>query len=176
MPSVDVFFPFRSKQSHTAHIARTERVHYRHHPLFGKEVEVSKRFRHASVASVMIVVADGTRGLIPQWMLDSDACSAVSDEDTPRISVSALCLLRDLLDAQTLSSWPTSDSPGASSSKGGSSDVEASIKSESVEAPLGSGQLPVEPNGRNTAETLSGTAVTTSVDHCQQRKRKDSKR
>ena len=137
----DATFPFRSKQSRTAHISKTAEVFYRHHPLCGEHVEVIRRYR---AGTVMIVVSDGTHCLIPHWMLDAAACSAVSDEVRPRISVDALRALRDLLDAQTLSFQLTPDSRGTSSINGGSNDVETTDRPATVDVSLGRGPRRVE--------------------------------
>ena len=156
MRSQHAFSQFRGKSSHTAHIPGSGAIHYRHHPLFGEEVEVLRRCRRDAVDCVMIVVADGTRCLIPKWMLDSASCSTVVDQDTPTIAFSALCSLRDLLDATS------SGSREASSVQGGSCDAKATNQSGPVDVPMANRELNVETTATKTAGALPGTVVPTA--------------
>ena len=111
----------------------------------------------------MIVVSDGTHCLIPHWMLDAAACSAVSDEVRPRISLDALHELRDLLDAQTLSSQLIPDSRGTSSIKGGSNDVETTDRPATAGVSLGRGPRRVERSAHHATDTVSGIVGSTAA-------------
>jgi hypothetical protein len=121
----------------------------------------------------MIVVSDGTHCLIPHWMLDAAACSAVSDEVSPRISLNALRALRDLLDAQALSFQLTPDSRGTSSINGGSSDVETTDRPTTVAVLLGRGPRRVERSTPHAAGTVSGTVGSTAASGCGREQNKD---
>jgi len=49
---------------------------------------------------VVITLGDDVQVAVPTWMLDPLACAQLTDEARPRICVSALCDLRELLDQQ----------------------------------------------------------------------------
>jgi hypothetical protein len=123
----------------------------------------------------MIVVSDGTHCLIPHWMLDAAACSTVSDEVSPRISVDALRALRDLLDAQTLSFQLTPDSRGTSSINGGSNDVETTDRQAVVDVSLGRGPRRVEPPAQYATGPVSRTVGSTAASSCGRKRNKNRK-
>jgi hypothetical protein len=51
---------------------------------------------------VVITLADDVQVAVPTWMLDPLACARLADEARPRISVSALCDLRALIEMEIL--------------------------------------------------------------------------
>jgi hypothetical protein len=61
-------------------------------------VRALRRFSPMTV----VRLPDGAEIGIPSWMLDPLACSQVKDEPRPRVAVSALLELRQLLDGQSL--------------------------------------------------------------------------
>jgi hypothetical protein len=95
------------------------KVCYRHHPLFGVEVEVIRYLRQNSAARVVIVRCPGHLQLaVPEWMLNPLVCERLTDEQQPRIAIEALWDLRQLLNEQMTIS-PTQVSSCAESSTGG---------------------------------------------------------
>lgn len=79
-------------------------VHYRHHPLCGREVRVVRRCPQISADSLLVVLPDGSPCGLPEWMLDPIACATLTDADQPLCAVVALQALRALIDAQPLAS------------------------------------------------------------------------
>jgi hypothetical protein len=104
----------------------------------------------------VIVVADGTRSLIPQWMLDPIACSAIVDRDSPVIAVPALQAIRELLDATGFGSRK------ASPFQGGPRDANTTNESPSVGVSVEPGGLGVESSAAGTAGTLPAASVPTA--------------
>lgn len=74
------------------------RIHYPFHPRRGQLVSVMFRRRFAGEDHLVVVQPDGTLALIPSWMSDETAASAIITA-TPRLSVSRLLELRTRLDA-----------------------------------------------------------------------------
>ena len=153
--------------SHTTHIAGPGKVHYRHHPLFGQEVEIFRRHRQGAVHGVMVGLADGTRGLIPEWMLDSTICSMVVDQDTPRVAISALCVLRELLDTVG------SGSRSASSAQGGSHDAETAKPSSPIDVPMAGRGIDVESAASGKPTRMSEAPIPTASGSRRKAKRKE---
>src|SRR5262249_9562408 len=104
---------------HTAHEPSLARICYRYHPFFGHEVRVVRRFRRLAADSLIVALDDGLQIAIPPWMLDARACEALVVAPAPRIALTALRQLRDLLDAQTLETGPASSYAEASPPPGG---------------------------------------------------------
>ena len=89
-------------------------MHYRFHPLFGKELEVVHRRDSRSADERIAQLPDGTCCILPEWMFDESYCLSLQEVDRPVISVSALNELADLLASQDLvvrSSAHDSDTP-----------------------------------------------------------------
>jgi hypothetical protein len=164
-PELDAIFLIRSKSSHTAHNSTSAKVYYRHHPLFGTEVEIIKHKWNCSVDCVMVVVADETRCLIPRWMLDESLCAGLHDESLPRISIDALVALRQLLDAQ---SFPSNDSSATLSAsahqrKGETNAAHKTAKSKTAGDSLGRRSSSVEANAPSSTRSMSGATNATTA-------------
>lgn len=71
---------------------------YRHHPFFGREVEVVRAIRHGIEPSVIVRTSDGLQIAVPCWMLDSQACAALKEEASPRICIPSLVKLVELIE------------------------------------------------------------------------------
>ena len=114
---------------------------YRHHPLYGQEVRV---YRHFPPDGAVIILPDDTKCILPGWMLNEEACGHLVDEQRPRISLSVLIAVRELLDAQPLSPRTSSVSSGTFTCSGanheqnqGTSDAASVPAGESVGAVAG---------------------------------------
>ena len=83
-------------------------VRYPWHPLCGRELEVCGRHVRGGEASLVVVLPDGTRTEVPEWMTQVDASSGTELVSSPTVSVSALGALRRLLDAQMDRGEPSS--------------------------------------------------------------------
>jgi hypothetical protein len=78
-------------------------IHYPHHPRVGERVVVVRTVHHAGVLHFVIDLADGTRGLLPEWMADQNAAKFPLVEAVT-LSLAALRDLRATLDGHLLSS------------------------------------------------------------------------
>ena len=90
----------RSRQSRTSHVFCFETVHYRHHPLFGRQVRVVARRKGVGSEDVVVELPDGTNCALPGWMLDATVCAALTDSAVAVISRAALRALCRLVDSQ----------------------------------------------------------------------------
>lgn len=106
---------------HSAHHARIAQVSYRHHPLFGHEVEVVRAIRHGIEPSVIVRTSEGLQIAVPCWMLDGQACAALKEEDSPRVCISALVKLAELIE---LHRNVLTDTSGLSPQQGASDEPE----------------------------------------------------
>src|SRR5258708_10978700 len=97
----------------------TARVCYRYHPLFNREVQIVRRCPNVTPDGILIVLPDGSRWALPSWMLDSVACSSLTDDLEPHIALPALRALRQLIDAQPLPSSKPSVRSGTPANTGG---------------------------------------------------------
>jgi hypothetical protein len=86
-------------------------VFYRYHPLFGREVQIVRRYPQIPPDGILIVLPDSSHCVLPGWMLDEAACNCLADQDQPRIDLAALAAVRQLLDSQSLSIRDASDNP-----------------------------------------------------------------
>ena len=86
----------------TTHQLSPQRIHYRHHPFYGAEVEVIRALRRCTQEVLIIQVPVGFQIAIPAWMLDPIHCGALPQEARPRLSLAALEQLLELLRAQEL--------------------------------------------------------------------------
>jgi len=73
-------------------------VCYRYHPLFNREAQVVRRCPNVPPDGILIVLPDGSRCVLPSWMLDPVVCSSFTDDLEPRIALPALWALRQLID------------------------------------------------------------------------------
>jgi hypothetical protein len=90
----------RGSRSHTAHISKKQKIHYRHHPLYGREVEVVRRSERIGDSDVIVHLPDDTWCAVPYWMLEEGLCAGLIDASAPLVSVPALRSLIRLLDSQ----------------------------------------------------------------------------
>ena len=89
---------------HTTHQLSSQKIHYRHHPFCGAEVELVRALRRTGDEVVVVRVPQGFQIAVPRWMLDPIHCSRLSQEERPRVSLRALVELTALIDAQPLRS------------------------------------------------------------------------
>jgi hypothetical protein len=78
-------------------------IPYPHHPRVGERLTVVRTMRHAGILHLVVDAADGTRGLLPEWMTEPNAASLPLVE-TPTLPVAALQALRATIDGSILSS------------------------------------------------------------------------
>jgi hypothetical protein len=64
-------------------------VHYPWHPAVGRHVTVAYREHRAGEPVAVCEMADGTRAVLPAWMLDRTACAHLT-LGPPRPSIEAL--------------------------------------------------------------------------------------
>jgi hypothetical protein len=88
------------KRPHNAHISTLHKVHYRYHPLYGTEVEITHRGFGPESVEPIVQLPDHTRCSMPTWMFDESHCASLVDREQPLISLEALCALAELLDCQ----------------------------------------------------------------------------
>lgn len=112
-------FPLRGNSSRTAHHGKTARIEYRYHPLFGREVQVVRRYPREGADGVLIALPDGSHCVIPGWMLQAATCACLVDAPTPRISIDALLDLRSVLDSQSTPADSAADDGDASRAEEG---------------------------------------------------------
>ena len=96
----DTFCRIQSKQSHTTNPPRFLRIHYRYHPLFGKELEVVHKRDSRSHQEMITQLPDGTRCVLPGWMFDESYCLALPEATSAVISIQSLIQLAELLASQ----------------------------------------------------------------------------
>jgi hypothetical protein len=112
-----------STYQRNAHQLSLGRIHYRHHPFFGQEVEILHPFPALSSTHWIVRLQEGLRIAVPTWMLDAIFCDQLKEEASPRVAVFALLSLSDLLDHQELLSKAESCS-SSHQMKGGSDATE----------------------------------------------------
>ena len=95
-----MFYRRRGTGPHTAYIFKNRKLHYRHHPLFGREVEVFRHSNRVGDGDLIVRLPDDTWCAVPQWMLEEGVCARLVDAPTPLLSVRALRSLIRLLDSQ----------------------------------------------------------------------------
>jgi hypothetical protein len=108
--------PNRSRTDYVP--SSTVRVCYRYHPLFNREAQVVRRCPNVPPDGILIVLPDGSRCVLPSWMLDPVVCSSFTDDSDPRIALSTLWALRQLIDKSLPLSKPSVTS-GAPANTGG---------------------------------------------------------
>jgi hypothetical protein len=108
------------KPHYTAHELPRATIAYRYHPFHGEPVEILRRFRRYATDHLLLRLSDEVQLAIPAWMLDPVACQELCNEVHPRIAVSALQALQQLLESQPLlATNPAATSSRASEDKGG---------------------------------------------------------
>src|ERR1700704_328083 len=95
--------PRHSTQEHPFEVV----IHYPHHPRAGECVLAFRRLVHGNRLHFVIEQPGGCRVLLPAWMAESPA-GILPMVAVPRLSLAALRELRGLVDAQRLSSSPSS--------------------------------------------------------------------
>ena len=91
---------------HTTHQPSRQKIHYRHHPLYGSEVEVV-RVRRCREGVLTVKVPAGFQLALPSWMLDPVHCGGLLQETRPRVSLAALLELQVLVANQRLPGAPS---------------------------------------------------------------------
>ena len=71
---------------------------------------------------VQVALSSGMQILIPEWMLDEDRCHGMEIVERPTLSITALFLMRELVDAQQWTPAQTSTVASEASSPGGAID------------------------------------------------------
>jgi hypothetical protein len=66
-----------------------------------------RHLRRISSAILIVRLPDGSQLAVPEWMLNPLSCERLIDEAEPRVAISALVELRQLIDSQPL--IPTRD-------------------------------------------------------------------
>src|ERR1700674_5958491 len=82
-------------------------IHYPHHPRAGECVVAFRRVVHGGLIHFVIEQTNGCRVLVPAWMTESGA-AALTMVEAPRLSLASLRELRGIVDAQRVSSLPSS--------------------------------------------------------------------
>src|SRR6202049_3048845 len=82
-------------------------IHYPHHPRAGECVVAFRRVVHGGLIHFAIEQTNGCRVLVPAWMTGSGA-AALPMVEAPRLSLASLRELRGIVDAQRVSSLPSS--------------------------------------------------------------------
>ena len=81
---------------HSAHVGQEVVIHYRWHALYGRRLRRQCSENRQSGAVVHVEVEPGVVIVVAAWMLDPVACAG-QELGPPRVSLSALCDLHDLL-------------------------------------------------------------------------------
>jgi hypothetical protein len=145
-------------------------VHYRYHPLCGRDVRVVRRYQDDWTQGVIVLLPDATRCALPSWMLDEVFCAGLAEADHPRVAITALCalgkLLDDALDVMAESVDESKLLPrkkeSQPSSRGGSVDIAADYHSERSVCP------------KSTSPTMFGTVGRAA--QCSSSRRRQSRR
>ena len=104
---------------HTTHKLSPQRIHYRHHPFYGTEVEVVRALRRFDEESFVVKLPEGHQIAVPAWMLDAVFCSQLQQRDHPLIALEALLELAEFIELQRLPSSATDSESEPSSLRGG---------------------------------------------------------
>jgi hypothetical protein len=104
---------------HTTHKLSPQKIHYRHHPFHGKEVEVVRALRRFDEESFVIKLPEGLQIAVPAWMLDAVVCNQLPQRDHPLIALKALLDLAELIELQRLPCSVTNSESGPSRRRGG---------------------------------------------------------
>ena len=127
-------------------------VHYRWHPLYGQMARVNRSVPHDGGAWLFCELPDGTRGTLPSWMTDADAC-AVFTLGAPRVAIAALQELRVVLDALVRGS----DLPEVSlSSKEGGDASNETVDTDPPDAAISANRGRARPPGRPDRSPATG--------------------
>jgi hypothetical protein len=104
---------------HTTHKLSLQKIHYRHHPFYGTEVEVVRALRRFEEESFVVQLPEGHQIAVPAWMFDPVSCDQLPQRDHPSIALRALLELAQLIDAHRLPSPAINSESGPSPRRGG---------------------------------------------------------
>jgi hypothetical protein len=107
---------------HTTHKLSLQKIHYRHHPFYGTEVEVVRALRRFDEESFVVKLPDGHQIAVPAWMFDPVFCDELPQRDHPLIALKALLQLAELIERQGLP-WSANHSQSEPSLGGGGNDA-----------------------------------------------------
>ena len=96
------FCPCPSRQSHNTNIPKFERMWYRYHPHFGKDLEVIRKRDSCGQEERITRLPDGTRCILPAWMFDEPYCKSLPDVERGFASLPSLIRLVELLASHRL--------------------------------------------------------------------------
>jgi hypothetical protein len=71
---------------HTTHKLSLQKIHYRHHPFYGTEVEVVRALRRFEEESFVVKLPEGHQIAVPAWMFDPVFCDQLPQRDHPSIA------------------------------------------------------------------------------------------
>jgi len=94
--------PRHTTQEHPFEIV----IHYPHHPRAGERVLAFRRVVHGDRLHFSTEQTNGCRVLVPAWMTENGA-AALPMVEVPRLPLASLRELRSLVDAQRVSSLPS---------------------------------------------------------------------
>lgn len=88
---------------HTTHeLSPTTKIAYRHHPHYGAEVKRVRTLRRFLEAIDIVQLPQGFQIAVPHWMLDPVVCSQLPQEAKPRVALSVLLRLAQLVQSRRL--------------------------------------------------------------------------
>ena len=145
--------PWRRRLSHSAEDQCTVQVRYRHHFLFGQEMQVRRRVRWKGQHLLYAELANGDVVAVPTWMTDPVLCAGFTVGE-PTSSLEALLDLRHLLDVLAVGAAGVA---AASSSGPKEPTHEAARANDAVPAPTG-------PPGSSGTASVDGDSKRNAAD------------
>jgi hypothetical protein len=127
---------YAARRHHTTHKLSLQKIHYRHHPFYGTEVEVVRPLRRFDEESFVVKLPEGLQIAVPAWMLDSIYCSQLPQRDHPLIALEALLALAEVIEITRLPSSVTNSESGPSPQEGGIDAPRTKERLSSTEAGL----------------------------------------
>jgi hypothetical protein len=125
-----------ARRHHTTHKLSLQKIHYRHHPFYGTEVEVVRALRRFDEESFVVKLPEGLQIAVPAWMLDPVYCSQLPQRDHPLIALEALLALAEVIEISRLPSSVTNSESGPSSLRGGIDALRTKERLSSTEVAL----------------------------------------
>jgi hypothetical protein len=104
------------RHSRTAHDLYSAKICYRYHPRYGATVQLVRYLRRGSSAVVIARLPDSSQLAIPEWMIKPETCDGLKLEAKPRIALSSLLNVRQLIGGY--------DSPGCAECASGGQDAQ----------------------------------------------------
>ncbi len=74
------------------------RIYYVHHPQYGQTVGLVRKCSSFGLNQVLVALPSGDQMFVPEWMLDEHLCCGMEVREHPRLAISALLKLRELVD------------------------------------------------------------------------------